>query len=192
VTLEAEIVVLYMKLFDISTNQSSYSCAGFRRRRHYTPAHEAQPSRNRSIIVRRDTKMHSFIRTYPSLASAASGSAASSSSTSRLGEEDENGSICCDIYIDGEDNSQPQKGGSSTSSKKPLHVAAVLRGRGIPPEPAPEPERRRICSCWRLTLIIAAIVVGAIVLGVSIGESCVKAAGEQPNSSRSSSIGLFT
>lgn len=120
--------------------------------------------------------MHSFIRTYPSLASAASGSAASSSNISRLGEEDENGSICCDIYIDGEDTSQIQKGGSSTSSK-PLHVAAVLRGRGIPPEPAPEPEKRGICSCLRLTLILAAIVVGAIVLGVSVGESYVKATG---------------
>lgn len=119
--------------------------------------------------------MHSFIRTYPSLASAASGSAASSSNISRLGEEDENGSICCDIYIDGEDTSQIQKGGSSTSSK-PLHVAAVLRGRGIPPEQAPEPEKRRICSCWRLTLIMAAIVVGAIVLGVSVGEKAAGAA----------------
>lgn len=135
-----------------------------------TSCQTAPQRRIQWIIVERDTKMHSFIRTYPSLASAASGSAASSSNISRSGDEDENGSICCDIYIDGDDASQIQKGGSSSTSSKPLHVAAVLRGRGIPPEPAPEREKRRICSFWRVTLILAAIVVGAIVLGISVGE----------------------
>jgi hypothetical protein len=108
-------------------------------------------------------KMHSFIRTYPSAASAAS-----SSNISRSAEEDENGSICCDIYIDGEDNSQPQKKGSSSS--KPLYVAAVLRGRGSPDLPLPEPEKKQRCSCWVLTLTLVAIVTAAVVIGVSVGE----------------------
>lgn len=108
--------------------------------------------------------MHSFIRTYPSAASAAS-----SSNISRSAEEDENGSICCDIYIDGEDNSQPQKKGSS-SSIKPLYVAAVLRGRGSPDFPLPEPEKKRRCSCWVLTVTLVAIVAAAVVIGVSVGE----------------------
>lgn len=115
--------------------------------------------------------MHSFIRTYPSAASAAS-----SSNISRSGEEDENGSICCDIYIDGEDNNtQPQKG----SSSKPLHVAAVLRGRGSPPPPLPEPEKQKICSCWRVTLILVAVIAAAVI-GVSVGEQEVTYVNDGP------------
>lgn len=108
--------------------------------------------------------MHSFIRTYPSAASAAS-----SSQLSRP-EEDENGSICCDIYIDGEDNSQIQKGSSSGSKHVPLHVAAVLRGHGLEAErKQPEPEKKRRCSCWCMTLVLVACVAAAVIVGVSVG-----------------------
>lgn len=128
-------------------------------------------------------KMHSFIRTYPSAASAAS-----SSNISRSGEEDENGSICCDIYIDGEDNTQQQKG----SSSKPLHVAAVLRGRGSPPVALPEPEQQRTCSCWRVTLIVVAVVVAAAVIGVSVGEQEVTYVNGGPTLSAQCCLGCRT
>lgn len=103
-----------------------------------------------------------MIKTYPFQ------SAGSSSQASRAAEEEETGSICCDIYIDGEEQQKPQKDGS----KKPLHVAAVLRG--IPPQadrplPAGEPETRKTSRCWVISLFIVALLAVGLTVGISVG-----------------------
>lgn len=88
------------------------------------------------------------------------------SRTTGTGEEDENGSICCDIYIDGdEQQTQSRKG-----SKTPLHVAAVLRGAIQHRPPSRQEDRRKCCSgCWWAVMVCLVVAAVAVALGVGIG-----------------------
>lgn len=109
-----------------------------------------------------------MLKTYPPL----DGAASSSSLQTRSADEEETSSICCDIYIDGEEQRPNPKHGGKT---KPLHVTAIMRGmhkaeRPLPPGGAGEQQKKRGCSCFVLILCITAVVAVAVTVGVTVGE----------------------
>jgi hypothetical protein len=109
----------------------------------------------------------------PSAGSCSSSQSASSQANLLPAQEDGSGSICCDIVIE---DGPPELIGDP---KRSLQITAVLaraqhhHHQGRSPSPDEPPHRhRRSCGYLKATIVVvAALVLGAIIVGSAVGES---------------------
>jgi hypothetical protein len=109
----------------------------------------------------------------------------SSSSKANLlpAQDDDNGSICWEVYIE---NEAPDDGkGGSKPSRMQLAAVAHCGADGTGPPDAGRQQQRKRRGCLKLSLILVAVVVVlGLVIGVSVGELANERGQNKPRDSQ--------